>query len=234
MPSKRIKNIKEKFQSNSMSLSEAVKKFAEYKLSGLSAKFDETLVMEFELGVDGKRSDQMIKSSFSFPNAHNIRRSILVIGGSVNQKSAGSYEIGHISSSDLKSVAEGNISLKTYDIAVTYESMMKEIAMSGSSKALGMAGLMPNVKSGTVFKTEDLMNSSIEKFAMNSIEVKSDKFGYSKVPFAKLSMSEDSILENASSLISFISTLKPVSLNGNLIKSVSISSSMSGFFLKII
>ncbi len=234
MSSKRLKNIKKEFQfTESMSAESSAKKISEYGLSNLKAKFDETVSLEFKLGIDGKRSDQMVKSSLALSNSHGRSMKVIIITNSSNTPSIDGCETLVINSSMLSSLASGKINIKKYSIALTSEPMMREIAASGCSKVLGMAGLMPNIKTGTVFKTDELLCSQAQKFIANTVEVKSDKFGYIKFPIGKASMTWETLLKNMSDATSFVPSLKPATFSGIFVKEVRLSTSMSGFCIKV-
>lgn len=190
--------------------------------SKFSSKIDETISIEFFLGVDGKRTDQMVKSFAVLPFSHNIKRKLLVITSS----DLSSYDQSFIKfgGKDLiSSIVSNSFSLSGFDFCLTSESMIREIASSGASKILGVNGLMPNQKSGTIFKTEDDLKSSIDSFLKNIIDVKSDKFGYLKCPISKTTSDEESIKENFLFLLEKVKSLRPSSLKGVFINSIMLS-----------
>ncbi len=234
MISKRLKAVESKFQtSESLTLSDALSKLGEYVNDSFTSKsgailstklkFDETVSLEFELGVDGKRSDQMVKSSVILPFSHGKNRKVLAITSSVSEAiTAGAFNA--IDRSGLPSIASKELNLKDIDLCLTSEEMMKDIATSGCSKVLGLAGLMPNVKSGTVFKTEKDLIANLPLVINRTIEIKSDKFGYLKVRCGKLSFKHEDILSNIDAIFEKVKQVKPASVKGVYIKSVSLSS----------
>lgn len=233
MPSKRLLAVKEKFSfTDALSLEKALSEINSYSSavfktkagSELSMKlqFDETVSLEFELGVDGKRSDQMIKASVALPFSHGKNRRILAITQDVSSAlNNGATEA--IDKSGLAKIASKDIDLKKFDLCITSEEMMKDIASSGCSRILGVSGLMPSVRSGTVFKNDNELLSNLAIIVNKAIEIKSDKFGYLKVRCGKLSTDKSDLLANINAIFEKVKTVKPASVKGIYIKSVALS-----------
>jgi len=244
MASKRIFEVKKTFQSKETKLSvdEALYLFSNYLTQEIElrnktkipykAKFDETLSIEFELGIDGKRSDQMVKSFVSLPFGHGKKTKVIVVTDSsqLSNLSKESFLVG--GRELLQEIASGKINLKQYSSCFTFEGMMKEIASSGCSKVLGMAGIMPNLKNGTILKTNEILESSLENIVLNNIEIKSDKFGYLKCSIGKSRFALSDLKSNIIEVSDKIKQLKPASSSGIFIKNTTLSSTM-GFMCRI-
>ena len=226
---KRLKSAATLFKSKeSLTVKNAVSLIKKYASSGFAAKFNETISMEVKLGIDGKRSDQIIRGSSTFPFPSGVKRKILAIGSFENQQKIEGVDIDFIDKSSLKEISSGSFNVKNYNLCIATESSMRDIASSGAAKTLGIRGIMPNIKYGTVFKNESIMIDNINDVSQKLIQIKSDKFGFAKIPVGKILSDESQIESNIEYAISCLNQLKPQSFSGNLIKSIRLSSSMMG------
>ena len=227
--SKRLKSASSIFQlSGSVTIAEGVALLKKYASSGFAAKFDETISLEVKLGIDGKRSDQIIRGSVFSPFASGVKKKILAIGSFENQSPIEGVDIDFIDKSSLKDISSGSFNVKKYNLCIATESSMRDIASSGAAKNLGIRGIMPNIRYGTVFKDESSLLAKISDVSQKLVQIKSDKFGFAKIAVGKILGDESEIISNIENAISSLNQFKPQSFSGILVKSIRVSSSMMG------
>jgi large subunit ribosomal protein L1 len=214
--SKRYKEGAAKVEEGKLySLDEAIK-----ILKGLpSARFDETVELAFNLGIDAKQSDQLVRGTVSLPHGtgKKVRVVVFAKGSQVDEaRAAGADTVGH---EDLiKKVSEG---WTDFDIAVTTPDLMREIGRLG--KILGPRGLMPSPKTGTVTKE---VGKAVKELKAGKIEFRTDKGANIHVPVGKKSFEEKALLENASTVITALLRAKPGAVKGVYLKKCVLSSTM--------
>ena len=184
-----------------------------------TAKFDETVDLAINLGVDPKYADQMIRGVCPLPhgNGKKIRVAVFAQGEKADEaKAAGADSVG---AEDLiESILAGKIE---FDRCIATPDMM---GLAGRvARVLGPKGLMPNPKLGTV--TADVA-TAIAKAKASEVQYRVEKTGIVHAGVAKVSFSEDKIYDNAKMFIDTIIKAKPQSLKGTYLKKISISSTM--------
>ena len=183
-------------------------------------KFDEPLELDFNLGVDPKQSDQMVRGTVALPHGTGKKVRVVVFAkGAAAQaaKDAGADFVGY---EDLvKKCQEG---WSDFDVAVATTEAMAEVRKLG--KVLGPRGLMPNPKTGTV--TDDTAKA-VKEVKAGRVEFKMDKAGNLHIAFGKVSFEPKAIEENAKSIIGAVLHAKPASSKGHFIQSCTLSSTMS-------
>lgn len=184
------------------------------------AKFDETLELDFKLGVDPKQSDQMVRGTVVLPHGSGKKVRVVVFAkGAAAQaaKDAGADVVGF---EDLvKKCQEG---WTDFDVAIATPEAMQEVRKLG--KVLGPKGLMPNPKTGTV--TDDTAKA-VKEVKAGRVEFKMDKTANLHVAFGKLSFSARAIEENARAVISAVMHARPPAAKGQFVQSCTLSSTMS-------
>jgi large subunit ribosomal protein L1 len=182
------------------------------------AKFDETVELSITLLVDPRQSTQMVRGTLNLP--HGSGKKICVIVFTDKPDAAIDAGADHAGLDDLiKRVQDG---WTDFDVAVATPEAMKQVRTV--ARVLGPRGLMPNPKSGTV--TDDVA-AAIKAVKAGRIEFKMDKTANMAVIVGKRSFSKDQLLENTQAAIDVIGKSRPEGFKGRLIKSISISSSMS-------
>ena len=184
-----------------------------------TAKFDETVDLAINLGVDPKYADQMIRGVCPLPhgNGKKIRVAVFAQGEKADEAKAASADI--VGAEDLiESILAGKIE---FDRCIATPDMM---GLAGRvARVLGPKGLMPNPKLGTV--TADVA-TAIAKAKAGEVQYRVEKTGIVHAGVAKVSFSEDKIYDNAKMFIDTIIKAKPQSLKGTYLKKISISSTM--------
>lgn len=183
-------------------------------------KFDPTVTLSFRLGVDPKKSDQMVRGSVSLPHGtgKNVRVAVFAQGDAA--KAASEAGADHVGFEDLiKKVQEG---FTDFDAAIATPDAMGEVRKI--ARVLGPRGLMPNPKTGTV--TDDTAKA-VQAAKAGKVDYKLDKNGNISAAIGKVSFSEEQLLENANSMIESVAKAKPASAKGNYIQGVTLAASMS-------
>jgi len=197
------------------SLEEAVKIIKETS----PAKFDETIDVCINLGVDPRHADQIVRGTVSMPNGTGKDVSILVLakGDLVDKaKEAGANFAG--SDEFLEKIKSGWTDI---DVIIATPEMMPELGKLG--KVLGPRGLMPNPKTGTV--TNDI-EKAVNEVKSGKIEFKVEKNGIIHAGVAKMSFEQDKIAQNISAFVDAIKKAKPSGVKGIYMKKVTLSSTM--------
>lgn len=182
-------------------------------------KFDPTVTLAFKLGVDPRKSDQMVRGSVALP--HGTGKSVKVVVFATGDaakaaKDAGADEVGM---EDLiKKVQDG---FTDFDAAIATPDAMLEVRKI--ARVLGPRGLMPNPKTGTV--TEDTA-TAVNAVKAGRIDYKLDKNGNIAAAIGKASFSEEQLVANTNALLESVIKAKPASAKGNYIQNVTITASM--------
>lgn len=216
MSGKRIVNIyKNVDKSKLYSLKEAVKLVKE----NANAKFDETVDLAINLGIDPKYADQMVRGVCALPNGtgKTVRVAVLAQGEKADEaKAVGADIVG--AENLIDSILSGKVE---FDRCIATPDMM---GMAGKvARILGPKGLMPNPKLGTV--TMDVAGA-VKKAKAGEVQYRAEKTGIVHAGIGKVSFSEDAIYENAKTLIDAIIKAKPSGAKGTYMKKICISSTM--------
>jgi large subunit ribosomal protein L1 len=184
-----------------------------------NSKFDETVEIALNLGVDPKHADQMVRGVVSLPHGtgKSLRVAVFAKGDKVKEaQEAGADLVGSDELADQ--VKKGEIN---FDRIIATPDMMAVVGQLG--KVLGPKGLMPNPKLGTV--TMDVA-AAVKAVKGGQIEFRVEKAGIVHAGVGKVSFSADAIGENISTFINAITKAKPTGVKGTYMKHVSISSTM--------
>ena len=182
-------------------------------------KFEETLEVCINLGIDSNKTDQNIRGVISLPKGtgKNIKVAVLAKGDKqVEAKEAGADIIGELDL--IEEISSGKIN---FDLLIATPDMMPSIGKV--AKILGPKGLMPNPKLGTV--TQDL-KMAVQNAKSGQVQYKNDKAGIVHAGIGKLNFNDDDLLENLKTFYISISKSKPETVKGSFIKKVTIASTM--------
>lgn len=214
--SKKMKAMAGQFDKEKIySLEEAVENISKFP----TVKFDETVELHFSLNIDSKSSDQVVRGTVVLPHGSGKKVRIAVFCKGELDKKAKEEGADYVGAEDLiEKVANG---FMDFDVVVAAPDMMRDLSKLG--KILGPRGLMPTPKAGTV--TMDVARA-IKEIKGGKIEFKADKQGGIHVGIGKRSFSKEQVTENARHLIEAINHVRPSSVKGNLIKNISLSTTM--------
>ena len=214
--SKRLQAAREGIDPNTqVSLEEAIKLVK----GRATAKFDETVEIAINLGVDPRHADQNVRGVVSLPNGtgKSIRIAVFAKGDKAEEAKAAGADI--VGAEDLaQQIQEGNM---PFDRVIATPDMMPVVGRLG--KVLGPRGLMPNPKLGTV--TPDV-TGAISAAKSGQVEFRAEKAGIVHAGIGKASFDEGKLVENARAFFDAIVKAKPSGAKGTYIKRVSLSSTM--------
>ena len=187
--------------------------------SGAKAKFDETIEVAMNLGIDPRHADQAVRGMIALPNGtgKSVRVAVFARGAKAEEaKAAGADLVGAEDLAEKITAGEMN-----FERCVATPDMMGVVGRLG--KVLGPRGLMPNPKLGTV--TQDVA-AAVKAAKAGSIEFRAEKAGIVHAGVGKASFSEEAIAANVKALVTAINRAKPAGAKGTFIKKVSLSSTM--------
>lgn len=214
--SKKLAAVKEKLDTTKeYTLEEAI----DFLKENSFAKFDETVEMAINLGVDPKKSDQVVRSTVVLPHGTGKQVRVLVFAKGEKEKEAEEAGADYVGAEDLiEKIQQGWLE---FDRVIATPDMMGQVGKLG--KILGPRGLMPNPKLGTV--TFDV-GRAVKEAKGGKIEYRTDKGGVLHVPIGKLSFDREKLVENAMAVLKSIIKAKPPTSKGKYIKKVTLSSTM--------
>ncbi len=207
----------EKIERNrSYSLTEAVEMIK--SLEG--AKFDETVELAFNLGIDPRQSDQNLRGAIVLPQGTGKEQRVAVVAtgdAATAAREAGADFVGY---EDLIEKIKGG--WLDFDVLVATPAAMKDLRSLG--RVLGPRGLMPNPKTGTL--TEDTA-AAVRESKAGRVEYRNDRGGCLHVPVGKRSFESEALLENAQAVIQQVVRSRPAGVKGSFLLGLAMSSTMS-------
>jgi large subunit ribosomal protein L1 len=187
--------------------------------TGAKAKFDETVEIALNLGVDPRHADQMVRGVVGLPNGtgKTVRIGVFARGAKAEEAQAAGADV--VGAEDLAAaVQEGKID---FDRCIATPDMMALVGRLG--KILGPRGLMPNPRLGTV--TMDV-RGAVAAAKAGQVEFRAEKAGIVHAGIGKVSFDDAKLLENARALVDAIQRAKPAGAKGTYLKKAAVSSSM--------
>ncbi|MBI5100582.1 MAG: 50S ribosomal protein L1 [Nitrospirae bacterium] len=183
------------------------------------AKFDETVDLAFNLGVDPRKSDQMVRGTVVLPHGTGKTVRVLVFAKGEKEKEATDAGADYVGADDLvEKITKGWFD---FDKVVATPDIMGVVGKLG--KVLGPRGLMPNPKLGTV--TFDVAKA-VKDIKSGKVEFKTEKAGVVHVPIGKVSFDKQKLVDNAKTIIDSVNKAKPATSKGKYMKKLYISSTM--------
>ncbi|HET8740072.1 MAG TPA: 50S ribosomal protein L1 [Acidimicrobiia bacterium] len=185
-----------------------------------SANFDETVEVVYNLGIDPRKADQLVRGTVSLPHGTGKEVRVAVFCPPEKEAEAKAAGADIVGGTDLIEKIQAGQELEA-DVAIATPSMMAEVGKLG--RVLGPRGLMPNPKSGTV--TDDVAKA-VAEFKGGKIEYRNDRYGNVHVPLGKVSFDVDQLYENLAALTAEIQRARPAGSKGRYIKGITVSSTM--------
>ncbi len=182
-------------------------------------KFNETVEISIRLGVDPRKSDQVVRGSVVLPAGLGKEVSVLVFAQGAKAEEAKAAGADYVGSDDLAEKIKGGWT--SFDSVVATPDMMRIVGLLG--RVLGPRGLMPNPKVGTVTMN---VAEAVKEAKAGRVEFRTEKAGIVHVPVGKLSFDADDIARNVNAVIDAVVKLKPSVAKGTYLKGIAISSSM--------
>ena len=201
-------------QTKNYSVIDAIKMLKSLKFT----KFDESIDLAINLGVDPRHADQNIRLTTSLPHGTGNEVKVLVVTQGPKEQEAKDAGADYVGKEFLEKLKSG---WDDVDKIVATPDMMPELGKLG--KVLGPKGLMPNPKSGTV--TTDI-SSSVKEIKAGKIELRVEKNGIVHTQCGKSSFEESALEQNVKTIYETIMKAKPASVKGTYLKKMTISSSM--------
>ncbi len=214
---KNKKTVQAKFDKSKLySLTEAVDIVKQITYT----KFDASIDLNMHLGVDPRKANQMVRGSVTLPHGTGKTKRVLVLCTPEKEQEAKDAGADYVGLDEyIQKIKDGWTDI---DVVITTPNVMPKVGALG--RILGPRGLMPNPKTGTV--TMDVAKA-VEEVKAGKIDFKVDKFGIIHAGVAKVSFSNEKIVDNAKELINTITKMKPAAAKGTYVKSIYISSTMS-------
>lgn len=215
---KRMKSMMEKLPKTDapMPVDEAVKILKQFP----PRKFDQSVEISIRLGIDPKQADQLVRGSIVLPHGIGKSKKVVVFakGDKAEEaKAAGADEVG---AEDLATKIKGGWT--DFDACIAAPDMMGLVGPLG--KALGPKGLMPSPRAGTV--TPDI-GKTVKEYKAGKVEFRNDPTGIVHAVVGKLSFDEKKLAENIRAFIDHILHMKPASVKGVYVKSITVSGAMT-------
>ena len=186
-----------------------------------AVKFDQTVELSFNLGVDPKQTDQTVRGAVPLPRGTGKKVSVVVIADDERHRQealdSGADVVGF--EDVLARIKEGWLD---FDVLIATPSAMSQVRPLG--RQLGPKGLMPNPKTGTV---TDKVGHAVAEAKAGRVEFRADKGACVQVPIGKLSFEADALCENAIAVVRALVKAKPASAKGVYIQSVTLSGTMT-------
>lgn len=189
-----------------------------------AAKFDETVDIAINLGVDPKHADQMVRGAIVLPNGVGRDTRVLVFAKGDKEREAREAGADYVGGDDLAKKIQDEGWFE-FDRVIATPDMMGVVGRLG--RILGPRGLMPNPKLGTV--TPNVADAVRDQKA-GKVEYRVDKAGIVHCGIGKLSFDSEKLWENASALIDIVLKAKPASSKGTYVKKIAVSSTMGPGF----
>ena len=184
------------------------------------AKFDETVELVLKLNLDTKKADQQLRGALVLPNGTGKTKKVLVIAKGEAAKAAKEAGADYVGDTDMVEKIEKE-NWFDFDTMIATPDMMPLLGKLG--RVLGPKGLMPNPKTGTV--TLDVAKA-VSEVKAGRVEYRADSFGIIHGVIGKVSFSEEDLMENLNAFVSAILRVKPATVKGDYVKSISIASTM--------
>ena len=213
--SKSLIDVYKIIDNKSLNLGEAVEVFVNAK----KKKFDETIEVSMNLGIDPRHADQMVRGVVSLPHGNGKQMKVAVFARDQKAEDAKNAGADVVGAEELaEDMQKGNLN---YDRVIATPDLMGVVGRIG--KILGPKGLMPNPKLGTV--TADV-KLAVEAAKSGQVQYRAEKNGLVQAGVGKVSFGSEKITENINSFIDAVQKARPSGAKGTFIKKISISSTM--------
>lgn len=183
-------------------------------------KFDASVDLDVRLGVDQRKSNQMVRGVVTLPHGTGKQVRVLVLCTPDKENEAKEAGADYVGLDEYIEKIKGGWT--DVDVIITTPNVMAKVGALG--RILGPRGLMPNPKTGTVTME---VGKAVTEVKAGKIDFKVDKFGIVHSSIGKVSFTADQIIENAKEFMSMINKLKPTAAKGTYVQSIYLSSTMS-------
>ena len=188
------------------------------------AKFDETIEVHINLGIDVTQSDQMVRGAIPLPHGIGKVRKVAVFAQGDNVAKAKEAGADFVGGADLVEKVQKENFLD-FDVAIATQDMMGQVSRLG--KVLGPRGLMPTPKAGTVVPVNGDLGATVREFKAGKVEYRSDKTGQIHAGVGKMSFDDEKLAANIGVFVETVRAAKPSGVKGVFVLGVTISATMS-------
>ena len=182
-------------------------------------KFDETVEIVVRLGIDPRKSDQMVRGAVSLPKGLGKSVKVIVFAEGDKAEAAKAAGADEVGSAELAEKISGG--WMDFDVVIASPDMMKHVGKLG--KVLGPQGKMPSPKSGTV--TPDVA-TAVTDFKAGKVEFRTDAGGNIHAPLGKRSFATEDLLENMTAFMNHLIGMRPAAVKGAFVRRISVSTTM--------
>lgn len=187
-------------------------------------KFDETVEIHINLGIDVTQSDQMVRGAIPLPHGIGKTRKVAVFAQGDNLAKAKEAGADFAGAADLVEKVQKENFLD-FDVAIATQDMMGQVSRLG--KVLGPRGLMPTPKAGTVVAANGDIAAAVREFKAGKVEYRSDKTGQIHAGVGKMSFDDEKLAANINVFVEQVRAAKPAGVKGVFINGVTLSATMS-------
>ena len=182
-------------------------------------KFDESVTVCVRLGIDARKSDQIVRGAFSLPHGIGKSVTLLVFADGDNAKADEEAGAAFVGGQDLADKITGG--WMDFDVAIAHPSMMRVVGKLG--RVLGPQGKMPSPKAGTVIEA---IGQAVTEFKAGKIEFRNDAGGNLHALMGKKSFEPSLLSDNVAAFLEHVASLRPAATKGNFILGASLASTM--------
>jgi large subunit ribosomal protein L1 len=185
-----------------------------------TAKFDASVDLHVNLGVDPRKADQAIRGTVTLPNGTGKSKTVVVLCTPDKEEEAKAAGADHVGLDEIIQKVKGGWT--DFDVVVATPNVMAKVGQV--ARILGPRGLMPNPKTGTVTPN---VAAAVADVKGGKIAFRVDKYGIIHSPIGRVSFTPEKLAENAQELLSTLNKMKPSSAKGVYMKSIAVASTMS-------
>ena len=185
------------------------------------AGFDETVEAAFNLGIDARQADQIVRGTVTLPHGTGKSVRVLVFADGEKARDAQAAGADIVGGSELAAAITAGQQALDWDVTIAVPAMMAEVGKLG--RLLGPRGLMPNPKAGTV---SDDISRTVREFKGGRVEYRNDRYGNVHVVLGKVSFPEEALTRNLAAVVEELMRNRPAAAKGRYIKKLSVASTM--------
>jgi len=185
------------------------------------AGFDETVEAAFNLGIDARQADQIVRGTVTLPHGTGKKVRVLVFADGEKARDAEAAGADIVGGAELAQAITAGSQPLDWDVTIAIPSMMSEVGKLG--RLLGPRGLMPNPKAGTV---SDDVGRTVREFKGGRVEYRNDRYGNVHVVLGKVSFPQEDLTRNLAAVVDELNRNRPAAAKGRYIRKLALSSTM--------
>ncbi len=185
------------------------------------AGFNETVEAAFNLGIDARQADQIVRGTVTLPHGTGKTVRVLVFADGEKAREAEAAGADIVGGAELAQAVAGGSQPLDWDVTIAIPGMMSEVGKLG--RLLGPRGLMPNPKAGTV--SEDV-GRTVQEFKGGRVEYRNDRYGNVHVVLGKVSFPQEDLTRNLAAVVEELNRNRPAAAKGRYIRKLALSSTM--------